>query len=295
MGPPALAPKSLNCWILLVLGTPPFWSVRGQVAALEGIVGPEETGRAADLVAAAAGQQVHRDAARLERDVAGAARRDRDGVDRVEVVGDAGPAEVEGIADVDAVDRPGVVDAVRAVAPADEMGLVARFVAADVLPVEHDRRDELDDGPGIARRRQDLELAQANEAPVVNLVLSMTGEGVPTLTVSSAFPGSRTRSTATRPPSATTTPDRVGGLEVRELGLEAVVRAGEDGREAEDARRAGDRPLVGGLGPRERDGDAGEGLARLVDDLALDVARSELCRQGQREEEDSQYPHSLLQ
>ena len=53
---------------------------------------------------------------------------------------------------------------------------------------------------------------QANEAPLVNLVLSMTGEGAVTLTVSSALPGSRTRSTATRPPSVTTTPDRAAVL-----------------------------------------------------------------------------------
>ena len=30
----------------------------------------------------------------------------------------------------------------------DEMGLLARFVAADVLAVEHDPGDELDDDPG---------------------------------------------------------------------------------------------------------------------------------------------------
>ena len=55
MGPPALAPKSLICWILFVLVTPADLERRGQVVALEGVVGQIETGRGADLVAAAAG------------------------------------------------------------------------------------------------------------------------------------------------------------------------------------------------------------------------------------------------
>ena len=126
----------------------------GDVLRFELVGGAVEAALTAELVAAALGHEVDADAAGLLRHV-DATGRDRHFLEAVEVVVARRRAGRVHVGDVDAVERPLVVEGARAARRV--IGLLTGHVAADVLAVHRDAGRLLEDDPRVARRRNALQ------------------------------------------------------------------------------------------------------------------------------------------
>ncbi len=299
IGPPALKPKSLICWILLVLRTPFARSSSVRFVALEEVVGQVEPAGQARPVAAAPGDHVQGDAARLNGDVGRAARRHVQLFEHVEVVVEGRAAEGRRVGDVDAVDRPDVVGALVAahaagrVALGHEARLLAGLVAADVLAVDHDRGSQLQDDPRVAGRRQGLHGFLVDVLPdrrLLDVDDGGLGDDRDLL-----FEGPDLEDQIDLSVGADVDDDaRLGrGLESRQLGPD-LIGGGRERHEPEDARFPADRREACHLRSRQLDAHAGQGVPFRVGDLPVDVSGSDLRRQRHREQQQGENDEKLL-
>ena len=272
------------------------------VGGLEEGVGQVEAAGQAHPVAAAAGDHVQRDAAGLNGNIGRAARRDVQLFEHVEVVVQGRAAEGRRVGDVDAVDRPGVVSALVAryaragrVALGDEARLLAGLVAADVLAVDHDGRGQLHDDPGVSGRGQGLQGFLVDVLPDGRLLGLDDGRFRDDRDLLFESPDLHDQVDLDVRADLEDDAGLGGFLEAGQLGRDLVCGAGGEGHEPVDPRRPGDRRQSRYLGALQGDAHAGEDVAFRVRDLSVDVSRSDLRRQRDREQQhgqnDEELPH----
>ncbi len=252
----------------------------GDVVPLEVAVGQVVPGGAVDVVGAALGDEIQLYARRSGGDVA-APGRGLDLLERLEVVVGRGGPECAHVGDRDAVEVPGVLARVRALA--DVGRLLAALVAADVDPVELHARHRRENDPRIARRRDRLELRLVDDG--AGLDLARVEERL----LSPHDDVGLDARDPENPARLRVLPDRDLDVGLGDLAepLQLVLERVDAGAQADETiLAAGVRRLgLRRAHARERDADPGQAPALLVGDVADDVARELLRGRERRERE----------
>ena len=252
---------------------------RGAVRARFGLVRRiEDARRTVHFVRAALRDHVERDARNRDRRIRSAGRR-LHLLERVEVIVSGGCAERRHVRHAHAVDEPGILRRIDALADVD--GLLAALAARHVGPVDLDRRHLLEHDPGVARRRDALQLvlcevrSRAHPARVEQRRLGRHRDR-------RRHRGDLHRNRQLRVrPEAHRHVRALDGRKTVELRLDGVAPGGEvqEAKFPLASRRRGSRAAPAG----QRDGDPGQCPARFVRHLPVNVAvrrRSSLSEQG---------------
>ena len=251
-----------------------------QVRRLQAVVVERELGAARELVGAAPGHEVDPEAAGLHFQIV-AAGRDRHLVEGVEVVIRRGRAPRRRVGDDDAVQVPHRVGGQRALA--DKTRLLARFVAADVHPVDDDAGHGLQQRPRILRLRRALQLVLGERGDRPHLLhvddrrFRRDGHG---------FFDRLHRQRERYVGAHAGVHDHIAlhPIEADEI-RRHFVRAGVQVEEPELPLRVGDRRarLSADCRRGERHVDAGQDRTLLIGDGAVDVAAGDLCAGARHE------------